>query len=264
MKKLDCHTHLSPPYFTTQEADQIIHEANQSGIKIILVTEEFEDFDKVIELAEINPHVVIPYVGIHPVQRNKSLSFQEYLQKEHLIIHLLTAKISKGIGEIGLDFSPHIIRDNQLQKQEQLHIFRRQVEIALEFNVFINVHSRQAGHHAINEIEKVGNSKVIMHAFDGKLKYVSGCLERNPDWFFSIPASVQRDEKMRQLAMYLPDNNILLESDAPALGPIKGVKATPLDIIDTLVFVAKLRNVDAQDLQNILTKNNSRVLGLDH
>jgi TatD DNase family protein len=252
---LDVHCHLLKEYFSNQ-LDSIKTEIKKHDIKCIIVTEHLEQFDELLESVQ-NRQDLIPFAGLHPIQPHGSITMNDYAFAEPKLRYLLEQKQIKGIGEVGLDFSPHVV-STQEQKQEQINVFKKQLELALEFDVFVNVHSRQAGHYCIDLIKLVGNTKVIMHAFDGKLKYVVQC--KDLPWFFSIPGSIQRNEKTREMAKMLPLHQMLLESDAPALGPRKEEKATPLDLLETLTVVANLRGISPQQLNEIIGLNNQVIL----
>ena len=176
---------------------------------------------------------------------------------------LLSRHEAVGIGEIGLDFSPHVIHGDEECKLEQIKVFEKQLLLAKEHHCYVNVHSRQAGHYVIEILERLKIEKVILHAFDGKTKYAVQAVAKNPKWFFSIPGSIQRDSKVQELVKQLPIHALLLESDAPALGPRKGEKATPLNIVETLQFVATLKDVSKAELMTILDMNNHKVISAE-
>jgi TatD DNase family protein len=85
------------------------------------------------------------------------------------------------IGEIGLDYSPHILgkteAEQEATKQIQRDCMRAQVELAQELGLAVNVHSRSAGHHALTLLRECasvagqGPVRAILHAFDGKAHY---------------------------------------------------------------------------------------------
>jgi TatD DNase family protein len=85
------------------------------------------------------------------------------------------------IGEIGLDFSPHILgkteAGQETTKQIQRECMRAQVELAQELGLAVNVHSRSAGHHTLTLLRECasvagrGPVRAILHAFDGKAHY---------------------------------------------------------------------------------------------
>jgi TatD DNase family protein len=256
---LDVHAHLLPNYFSDQELTDIGQKMELARIQCIVVTEHQEEFEDLLRLSR-SCDSVVPFAGLHPIQPHGSIKLEDFKRAESELRSLLNSKCIKGIGEIGLDFSPHVLTgDAELQKREQIEVFKQQLQLAKEFDVFVNVHSRQAGHYAIQVLKEVGNTKVILHAFDGKLKYVKQCASL--PWFFSVPGSIQRSEKTKEIALQLPLSQILLESDAPALGPRKNEKASPLDILETLEFIAQLRNIDRKELEIIIDRNNQIVLG---
>jgi len=91
-----------------------------------------------------------------------------------------------AVGEVGLDFSPHIIRANPLNppglseedlKKIQRDIFIRQIQVAMSLSLPVNVHSRSAGHHALDVLKECGARDVVMHAFDGKATYAKQGVE---------------------------------------------------------------------------------------
>ncbi|KAJ3271523.1 MutS-like protein [Terramyces sp. JEL0728] len=228
----------------------------EQGIKCISVSESLEDVPKVLALASAHPTLYFPFVGIHPVQADRSVNLDD--MDLSLIEELITTK-ALGIGEIGLDFSPHIVSTDN-ERQSQIAVFKMQLQLARKHNVYVNVHSRQAGHYAIEIMREMGMEKVILHAFDGKLKYARKAVEYG--WLFSIPGSVQRESHFQKLVCELPLDRIILESDAPALGPVKGVKASPLDLDGTIDFVAGLKKVDREELIQAANLNMNKIFNV--
>jgi TatD DNase family protein len=126
-----------------------------------------------------------------------------------------------GIGEIGLDFQPRIVA--AVPREVQLAVFRAQVEVAVELDLPVNVHSTAAGHHALDVLRECGASRAVMHAFDGRTHYALQVVAdpRLSHVYFSIPPCAVRSDKLAALAAKLPLDRLLLESDAPALAPVQ-------------------------------------------
>ncbi|CAM9825529.1 unnamed protein product [Hapterophycus canaliculatus] len=79
------------------------------------------------------------------------------------------------VGEVGLDYSRHLIgvageERAERAKDVQREVFRRQARRAEELGLAVNVHSRSAGHHAITLLREEGITRAVFHAFDGKPK----------------------------------------------------------------------------------------------
>ena len=123
-----------------------------------------------------------------------------------------------SLGEVGLDFSPHVANSDEA-KATQRHFLRHQVAVASELNLPVNVHSRSAGRPVIDLLEECNASNVCLHAFDGSNRVAKRGIANG--YYFSIPASVVRSKQKQELVMLLPLDVMLLESDAPALAPIK-------------------------------------------
>ena len=214
---------------------------------------------------------IIPFVGIHPINPQTQRPVDERdcsAETIELMKSLVEEKRAFGIGEIGLDYSPHFYAfcngNPELiseAKQGQEAVFTAQLQMAKALDVFVNVHSRQAGHYAINHCLDMGITKAIFHAFDGKAKYALDAVAKQGHYFFSIPGSIVRDRQLQQLATRLPLENMLVESDAPALPPAKDGISQPTDMIETIGFIAKIRNMDKNELEKIIWKNSLIVLG---
>jgi TatD DNase family protein len=251
---LDAHCHLVSRYFTKLEIDEILQKSSNLEIKLFPVASNLDDF-QFLTTGKFD----FPFIGIHPVQEGRAVVLKDFQEAKPLMEALLTSRRAFGIGEIGIDYQKHIATSNNI-KDEMVQVFRCQLEMAKLHDCFVNVHSRQAGHYAIEILQEMGIENAILHAFDGKPKYALNAIFKHPNYFFSIPGSVQRDEQARKFAAILPLENMLVESDAPALGPVKGQVATPLDIPGTINFIAKLRNIPVEELLLILESNEQRIL----
>ncbi|KAJ2987851.1 putative deoxyribonuclease tatdn3 [Globomyces sp. JEL0801] len=258
-RHIDTHCHLYQPYFEDDEISELLESIEDQSITCFIVTESINDFKKLLSY-KLTHHKL--FVGLHPVQNGESVSIETFMSSKSIIIDWISSHTAFGIGEIGLDFTPKTLNNPQLldfHKDQQIQVFREQVKLAIEFNVWVSVHSRQAGHYAIEILQDLKIKKVILHAFDGKYKYVQSAIKNNPTWFFSIPGSIKRDLKTQNMARLLPISNLLIESDAPALGPLKNVKATPLDVIGTRDYIAELKGMSKLEMDQAMELNHARL-----
>ncbi|MCK5008743.1 MAG: TatD family hydrolase, partial [Spirochaetales bacterium] len=119
-----------------------------------------------------------------------------------------------GIGEVGLD---RWIVKEEADRSVQETIFRRYIDLAIELDVPLNVHSRSSGRQAIATLLDRGALRVQLHAFDGKASTAGPAVEAG--YFFSVPPSILRSRQKQKLVRALPLGSLLLESDSPVLGP---------------------------------------------
>ncbi|CAI5527878.1 unnamed protein product [Closterium sp. Naga37s-1] len=119
------------------------------------------------------------------------------------------------------------------------------LSLAAELGLPVNVHSRSAGHHAIEEIIQSGlpaTSAALMHAFDGRLVHAERA-ERHGGFFFSVPPSVVRSPQTQKLVKGLPLSCLVLETDSPALAPEKGATNEPCNIVVSCREIARIHGV---------------------
>jgi TatD DNase family protein len=102
----------------------------------------------------------------------------------------------------------------------QRRLCLRFVDLALELDLPLNVHSRSAGRQTIAALLERGARRVQMHAFDGKTTTTRSAVDAG--FYFSIPPSIVRSRQKQKLVHHLPLGCLLVESDSPVLGPRAG------------------------------------------
>ncbi|KAJ1974804.1 putative deoxyribonuclease tatdn3 [Dimargaris verticillata] len=179
-----------------------------------------------------------------------------------------------GIGEVGLDYSPHVLRlaGPEPSKAAQRQVFVQQIQLAQRCQLPLNVHSRQAGRYALDLIETHYGSipsgqaagastlhaiPVLLHAFDGKPSVVRrglalGC-------YFSIPPAVAFDPTFQRLAQLVPLDRLVLESDTPALGPVPQQPNTPTSVKSSAEHIAQVKGLTLAQVADATTRNALRL-----
>ncbi|XP_012555676.1 putative deoxyribonuclease TATDN3 isoform X1 [Hydra vulgaris] len=252
---IDVHCHISASEFS-EDFNDLINEAKKVGVEAIVAVSEFpSDFQKVIKLSELYPNFIYPCIGVHPVQvSNQSVSLEAMQIAEKFIQDY--NKILVGIGEIGLDFTPRYI-NSPTDKAVQRDVFQKQVALAKEYDLPINVHSRSAGRPVIDLLIEQGATKVLLHAFDGKISVAIRGVEAG--YYFSVPPCIVRSEQKQKLVAAIPLSNLLLETDAPALGPSITMRNVPANIMISCREVARIKNISFEEVF-FQTSQNARKL----
>ncbi|KAI8613322.1 hypothetical protein BC830DRAFT_486170 [Chytriomyces sp. MP71] len=287
MNVIDCHAHFyAPSNYGKQEIASYAASMNSAQeedgfvLAAVVVTPETWD-DCLTVLAQSAQHPLLkPCAGLHPVQPG-GMSLHPRQVDSHQLKNLIGSSSSPvvAIGEIGLDFSPWILQKTvdasdwwrecdvgdcgvESVKQLQKEAFRTQVLLAKELNLPVNVHSRNAGHHAISLLEECEMlHRALLHAFDGATKHAVKAAEKGA--VFSIPGSVVREASFRKLVVALPLSSLCLESDAPALAPVKNTKSWPKDsCMQACVAIAELKGITAMEVARVTTENATRLFGL--
>ncbi|XP_075719421.1 deoxyribonuclease TATDN3 isoform X2 [Rhinoderma darwinii] len=255
---VDCHCHLSAAEFS-HDIDSVLVEARAIGVQaLVAVAEHSAEFEKVIQLSRRYPGLIFPCLGVHPVQasqpeQQRSATLKD-LEDALPLIELYRDELV-AIGEVGLDFTPRIAKTDD-QKEEQRQVFIRQIQLAKQLGLPLNVHSRSAGRPTINLLKEQGAEHVLLHAFDGKPSVAMEGVKAG--FFFSIPPSIIRSEQQK-LVKQLPLENICLETDSPALGPEKQIRNEPKNITYAAEYIAKVKGISLEEVIHVTTKNALRL-----
>jgi TatD DNase family protein len=162
-----------------------------------------------------------------------------------------------AIGEVGLDYW---LAKEEEEREVQRRIFSLFIDLAIELDLPLNVHSRSAGRHALDLLLEKKAEKVQMHAFDGKISAASPGVDAG--FFFSVPPSIVRSRQKQKLVRHLPPTSLLLESDSPVLGPEADKRNEPANIAIAAAVVAELKNVTPEEIVKQTAQNSRRLYRL--
>jgi len=102
--------------------------------------------------------------------------------------------------------------------------------------------------------------RTLFHAFDGRPIHALRALVHK-NIFFSIAPSILWDHDLQVLAKKLPMESLVLETDSPALGPIRGTINYPHHIGIAASEIAKIKNLNEDQVIKILLENSKRLFG---
>nr|MBP9827314.1 TatD family hydrolase [Candidatus Saccharibacteria bacterium] len=166
-----------------------------------------------------------------------------------------------AIGECGLDYYK-----NHATKTEQDRALRGQIEIALEFNLPLVFHVRDAWEDFFAVINDYPKLRGVIHSFTGHDAEVAKALEQGRLLFgLNGIMTFTKDEAQLTAVRHMPLDKILLETDAPYLAPHphRGKRNEPSYIPDIVEFLARLRGEQFADLARQTTTNAIELFGLD-
>lgn len=232
---IDTHAHLCAEEFR-HDLEAVIERALEAGVeRIVAVGEDHADALRNLEIAERFPGVVRPAAGLFPTHLD--------LDEADRLIELIRAEAHRwvAIGEVGLD---HWKVQGEDELRLQREIFDRFVDLAIELDLPVNVHSRSAGRRTIEALLERGARRVQMHAFDGRAASARPGVEAG--YYFSIPPSVRRSPQKQKLVRQLPFGALLLETDSPVLGVEASLRNEPAQVAESLAAVAEIRGLDSE------------------
>ncbi|KAL7872188.1 hypothetical protein SRHO_G00071710 [Serrasalmus rhombeus] len=251
---VDSHCHMSADEFA-QDLNDVIERAQQAGVKaLIAVTEGASEFGRVIQLSKIYPRLVFPCFGIHPLQGSEQALHSVRTQDLETVLPLFQTYGDDivAVGEIGLDFTPWYA-PTVLERDEQLMVFKRQLEISKELELPVNVHSRSAAKVTIATMKEQGIRHALLHNFAGRPSVAMEGLQAG--YYFSFPPAVSRNDQRTKLIKQIPLERICLETDSPALGPEKHVRNEPKNITISCEYIAKVKGIGTEIVAEVTTQN---------
>lgn len=189
-------------------------------------------------------------LGYHPLSVKDDLNDG---LKELNRIRKLPRENVVAIGEIGLDY--YHVKDEKLQELQR-EMFKRYLKLAEELDLPVIVHARSAGSAVLDMLEHF-SGVVILHCFEASAKNIERAIANK--YYFTIPASVGRQELFQRLVELVPMERMLTETDAPYQGPTKGIPAKPSDIRFALEYIAKAKKLDVYEVENMVLSNYLRV-----
>ena len=250
---IDTHTHINMIEGITVE--DILKNAKENGVdKIIVPSANPKDFEGIMKL--INKYDnVYGMLGVHP---SDAKDWDDKLIDE--IKNLAQNKKIVAIGEVGLDYYWDK-SFNDLQKE----IFIKQIKLANELNLPIDVHDRDAHKDTFDILKEYNNgSKVVMHCFSGSVEFAKECIKEG--WYLGIGGVVtfKNAVKMKEVVQAVALEHILLETDAPYLTPVpyRGQENQPAYVKFVAEEIAKLKGIAFEEVNNITTKNAESVFSL--
>ena len=246
----DCHAHLCDPSFAA-DLGEVLRRAREVGVDaVVAVGETRADAERNLELAERYAGIVRPAAGLYPTHLD--------MAEAERVADLIRRERSRlaAIGEVGLDrWKVRDERELALQRE----IFALFIDLSIELDLPLNVHSRSAGHYAIDLLRERGAKRVQLHAFDGRAVRAEPAVEAG--YFFSVPPSIVRSPQKQKLVRRLPLTCLLLETDSPVLGPTRDQRNEPANALVSLRAIADLKGVAEEEVAAAVRENTGRLYG---
>mmetsp|Transcript_14582 Transcript_14582/g.41432 ORF Transcript_14582/g.41432 Transcript_14582/m.41432 type:complete len:281 (+) Transcript_14582:357-1199(+) len=254
---VDVHCHLYYPEFAEDLPEVLEHARNLGVKKICCVSHDAKTARKIIDMAK-QSDLVVPLAAAHPVQEDGACVTRDTVEEAVRFVRDHHDHLA-GIGECGLDFSPFVVNgpDRDERKARQRWALEEFVKLSREYELPLNVHSRSAGRPTIQLLQQANARWVNMHAFDGSTKVARQALASG--YYFSVPPSVVRGPDRQRQIGDLPLGSLLLESDAPALGPVKGERNVPGNVVLSAREIARIKGVTYEQVAAATTENAKRL-----
>ncbi len=255
---VDSHAHLDSPELL-DELDEVLDRAGRAGVTHLLtigcVTPDLEAITRGLCLAEEHAQVFAA-LGVHP---HDAGGYSVEIGRE--ILQSMSHPKVIGWGEIGLDY---YYKNSDVESQ--ITCFRNQLELALQAEKPVIIHSRAAAEPTCSILEEYVQKGLrgVLHCFTYDQRTADRILNFGFYLSFGGIVTFSRAQELQSIARQTPSDRYLVETDSPYLAPVpfRGKTNQPAYVVNVAEKLAQLRNVDLETIARESTQNFERLFGL--
>jgi TatD DNase family protein len=254
---IDSHTHL---FLCERPEAQVVAAAREAGVERMLNVGLDAESNQAVLAAAGRYEGVFATVGCHPTE---AAGFDEARAEEIARLAAENEKV-RAIGETGIDY----YRETA-SRSDQRRAFEAQIDIAREWGLPIVIHARDPDGEtgAVDDVFEILDSRgdgvaVILHCFLAPWR-AQDAIDRGWYCSFSGVVTFPSADELREAAAKLPDELVLVETDAPYLAPqpVRGKPNEPAHVVSTAEVVAEVRGVSYAELESTVEANARTLFG---
>lgn len=249
----DTHAHYDSSKFDA-DRDAVLRALPESGVTLVVDPgDNAERSRRAVELAQQYPHVYAA-VGWHPEEAENwdenSLPAIRELAKQPKVC---------AIGEIGLDYYW-----DTTYRERQKEMFRAQIELALELDLPVIVHDREAHGDSLEIVRDYPALRGVFHCFSGSVEMARELLRRG--WYlgFDGPITYKNAARAPEVIRICPMERILLETDSPYLAPVpnRGKRNDSRNLPYIAATVARIKDMPVEAVAAQTMENGKKLFGI--
>lgn len=239
---VDSHCHLADRVFAG-DLPEVVARARASGVDTamcILSADEPDEVARAPVVRQAWPGVFFS-AGVHP---HRAGPFAGRAADAVAAAGQAVREVAAvAVGEIGLDYHYDLA-----PRDVQREVFAGQVALAADLDRPVVIHTREAADDTYDVLREAGRGRVrgVMHCFTGTIEEARRALDIG--FLISLAGIVTfpRAESLRDVARFVPDGELLVETDSPFLAPVphRGKRNEPGWVVETVKLVAGVRGVE--------------------
>jgi TatD DNase family protein len=251
---IDSHCHLADEIFSA-DLEAVVGRAKDAGLERALVILEAGNRQEAAQATRVEslwPETRVA-IGVHPHAAH------EYTDRPEDAARVVRAQVAgspavRAIGEIGLDYHYDFSA-----RDVQHGVFRSQVRLALELDLPVVIHTREADADTIAILKEEGGGRLrgVLHCFTGTPSLAQAGLELG--FYISLAGIVTFPKAMelRETARLVPRDRLLTETDSPFLAPVpyRGKRNEPAYVARVVSTLADVHEISAAELASCTVAN---------
>lgn len=254
---IDSHCHLDRLDLSSfdNNLDNVILAAKNNNVnQMLCVSVTLDDFPSMVEKTQCYNNVMLS-CGAHPLNQEDEIDIKR-------LAELAQNKRVIAVGETGLDYfyAPET-------KSLQLDSFKKHVQVALQVNKPLIIHTRDAQQDTLDILIEENADKVggILHCFTETWDMAEQAIAMGFYISMSGIVTFKNATALREVAKQIPDDRLLIETDAPYLAPVphRGKQNQPAYVVEVAKHLASIRGQSVDHIAKITTDNFKRLFKLD-
>lgn len=265
MTLIDTHSHLYMPEFD-HDREEALDRAAKAGVgRLLMPAVDSESHGRLFDCCRRHPGRCIPMMGLHPTSVNDNPRWREELAAVEAWLDTPPPGLEGfcAVGEIGLDF--YWSSDF---REEQIEAFRRQCALAVEHDLPVAIHTREAWPEMIAVVEQLRGSglKGVFHAYSEDAATYRRLREAG-DFLFGIGGVVTfRKSRVAEAVAEMSLDDLVIETDCPYLTPAphRGERNESAYVGYVCEKVAAIKGIPAEEVAAATTANALRMFLKDN
>lgn len=251
---VDTHCHLYVDAFKN-DINEVIKRAEDEGVqKFYLPAIDSSEIENMLLLEEKFPGKCLAMMGLHPCSVKEN-----YLEELAIVKDWLTKRKFAAVGEIGLDF----YWDKTFVAQ-QYEAFRVQIDLSLQYNLPIVIHTRDAMQEAIDVVKEFvpAGVKGIFHCFGGTIENAYEIIDAG--FYLGIGGVLTyKKSGLAEVLDKIDLKHMVLETDSPYLTPVpfRGKRNESSYLKYIVEKLAEIKKVSVEEVAKITTANAEKIFG---
>ena len=255
---VDSHCHLDYSSLYNQ-LDDVIKRAEYNQVKYLLtICTTLKSFETIKLITDKYENIYGTF-GIHPHETKKFV----HVDKTFILNSKKDNNKIIGIGETGLDFYYNFSEKNIQRKS-----FIEHINAALELNIPIIVHTREAENDTCEILKsenKNSNLKILIHCFTGSKEFVKKLLDINCYVSVSGIITFNSSTELAETVSFIPIEKLLVETDSPYLSPMpfRGKPNEPSYITHTIDKLSLIKKTSREKIIFNTTNNFKKLFDIN-
>lgn len=254
---IDTHSHLFLEEFA-EDLEVVIERAQIAGVSHIFMPNiDSTTIESLLDVCSRYDNYCFPMIGLHPTSVNENY----HSELDVVLRELKSGKKYVAIGEVGID-----LYWDKTYKKEQTAVLSRQLEWALDFDLPVVIHCRDAFDSICEVLRRFSGSSLrgIFHSFTGTVAEAMYLMEHF-DFLLGINGIVTfKKSTIPDVLKAIPLEKIVLETDSPYLAPVpcRGRRNESANVKYVLLKVAEFYGKSPEEVAQITSESALKVFGM--